>query len=265
MTDSGTKRLVYNEMPFSLSNKLRVMATPNMFFVRTGAQEEAGRMVRQATSMTVSKIAIIYFDSGFGKELHTLATEQLKLLPQMTVNSIVVDPQNSDLDAAAKAAVSGGAQMIFLFTPGRLASGIVKAYRDKGGAAFIVASSATSADQVVREIGADKAKGLGVIQVVPLAYRKDVPLVKEYQAAMSAINPSWEPTAYSLEGYVNAKILVEGIRRTRLLTPAGVNASLRRIKDYDLGGLIVDLTDPAKSGLKFSGIGIIRPDGKLKM
>ena len=75
----------------------------------------------------------------------------------------------------------------------------------------------------------------------------------------------WEPTAFSLEGYANAKILVEGIRRNRVHTPAGITASLRRIKNYDMGGLVVDLTDPSKSGLKFVDIGVVRRDGKLRL
>jgi branched-chain amino acid transport system substrate-binding protein len=250
--------------PFSLSNKLRMQATPNMFFIRTGSLEESQRMVRQAAAVGVSKVSLIYFDNAFGNELQSLASNQLKSLPQIKVQSILLDAKTTDMDAVAKSALADGAQMIMLLIPGRLSSAIIKSYRDQGGTAYIVAASATSADQVVREIGATKAIGVGVMQVVPLAHRTDLSLVKEYQAAMLASHGQVPPTAFSLEGYVNAKVLAEGIRRTKVVTPANVTASLRRLKGFDLGGLVVDLTDPTKSGLKFVDIGIISRDGKLR-
>lgn len=250
--------------PFSLSNKLRTQGTSNMFFIRTGSLEESRRMVRQAASTGVSKVSLIYFDNAFGNELHSLASGQLATLPNIKVQNIKLDAQTTDMDAIAKSALVDGAQMIMLLIPGRLSSAIIKSYRDQGGTGYIVAASATSADQVVKEIGAIKAIGVGVMQVVPLAHRVDLPLIKEYQAAMKAAHGELVPTAFSLEGYVNAKVLVEGIRRTKVVTPAAVTASLRRLKGYDLGGLVVDLTDPTKSGLKFVDIGIISRDGKLR-
>ncbi len=250
--------------PFSLSNKLRTQGTPNMFFIRTGSLEESQRMVKQAAAVGITKTSLIYFDNAFGNELHSLIGTQLKNHPAIKVQSIMLDAKTTEMDAVAKSALNDGAQMIMLLVPGRLSSAIIKSYRDQGGGALIIAASATSADQVVKEIGAVKAIGVGVMQVVPLAHRKDVPIVREYQAAMAAAHGEVRPTAFSLEGYVNAKVLVEGIRRTKVITPANVTASLRRLKGFDLGGMTVDLTEPTKSGLKFVDIGIITRDGNLR-
>jgi branched-chain amino acid transport system substrate-binding protein len=75
--------------PFSLSNKLRLQGVQNMFYVRTGSLEESKRMVKQAAAIGVTKVSLIYFDNAFGNELHALTLDQLKIAPQIKVQSIM--------------------------------------------------------------------------------------------------------------------------------------------------------------------------------
>jgi len=96
--------------------------------------------------------------------------------------------------------------------------------------------------------GRDYTRDLVNSQVVPSYEDADVPAVREYRALMDKHNPAappgmttdgYKPLArsfVSLEGFVNAKLLVELLRR---LGPqparAQIGAALAGIKDFELG------------------------------
>lgn len=251
--------------PFSLSNALRTRGEPHMFFVRTGSKEESHRMVQQARSMGMTRLALVYVDNNFGKELNALAREHLAAYPEIAVQTHALLSTDPDVNSVAKAILEKQTQMIFLLIPGRMVPAMVKAYRGLGGAGFMVTSSAASADQMVAALGPEAARGIAVMQVVPSVIRKDIPVVRDFHAAMNASHKTWQPTAFALEGYINARIVVEGLKRTSGTRPADLSKALRTIKGVDLGGLVVDLSDPKRSGLRFVDIGVIGQDGKLKM
>jgi branched-chain amino acid transport system substrate-binding protein len=252
--------------PFSLSNELRTRGVPQMFFVRTGSREEAGRMVRQAATMSITRLGLVYVDTGFGKEFNALIQEHLADQQGIASESYLLHPNAPDIDAAVTGLLRQQAQMVLLLVPGRMVPDFVRKYRSAGGGAFIMTTSAASADHLARTVGPAIARGVGVMQVVPSVHRMDLPIVRDFHAAMTATFKTWVPTAYALEGYINARILVEGLRRARPgATPADLTTALRSIRNLDIGGLVVDLSDPRRSGLRFVEIGVIGPDGRLKM
>jgi branched-chain amino acid transport system substrate-binding protein len=69
-------------------------------------------------------------------------------------------------------------------------------------------------------------------------------------------------TAFHLEGFVTARVLAEGLRRTRDVTPAGLARSLRGMGDVDLGGYRVDFSRD-NVGSSFVDIAVINGDGRL--
>jgi ABC-type branched-subunit amino acid transport system substrate-binding protein len=250
--------------PFSLSNALRTRGVPNLVFVRTGALEEARRMVGQSLGMGITRIAVVYAENSFGKEFHELARRSITAHAALQARSIAIDPKATDMRAAVAAMLEHRAQLSMLLVPGRMVPALVKAYREAGGGGFLVASSAASAELIVRSVGPELARGVGLIQVVPPVVRKDIPLVREFNEALAAMSANALPSAYALEGYINAKILTEGLRRSKSLSPEATTQALRGISGWDIGGLRVDLADPRRSGLSYADLGVIGRDGRLK-
>ena len=92
-----------------------------------------------------------------------------------------------------------------------------------------------------REIGAHFADGVIVTQVVP-HYAAQTTGVLDYQEHLSRYEPSEQPGFISLEGYVTAQLLVEGLRRAEELTTESVIDALESIRDLDLGmGSVINL------------------------
>jgi branched-chain amino acid transport system substrate-binding protein len=96
-----------------------------------------------------------------------------------------------------------------------------------------VGSTALSEELML--LGSKYANGIIVTQVVP-AVDSYSNVVLEYKSALSAYFPGENPDYVSLEGYVAANVLIEGLKRTgpQLDTERLVD-SLENLRDLDLG------------------------------
>ena len=89
----------------------------------------------------------------------------------------------------------------------------------------------SGAAQMASLLGPD-AKGLIFTQVVPFPWAVGIPVVKEYQQALARAAPGAEPSFSSLEGYVNAKVLVAALRAAgKDLSRAGITRALEGARD----------------------------------
>jgi len=84
---------------------------------------------------------------------------------------------------------------------------------------------------------------------VPFPWGTSVPVVKEYQAAAKKAGFS-DYNFGAMEGFLTAKIMVEGLRRAgRNLTREGFVDAMEKMNDVDLGGFFVKPT-------LFTGVGL---------
>jgi len=59
-----------------------------------------------------------------------------------------------------------------------------------------------------------EAAGVIMAQVVPLPTKKGIPVVGEYQNALAAVGAKPDISFSGLEGFISAKVLVEGLKRS---------------------------------------------------
>lgn len=87
----------------------------------------------------------------------------------------------------------------------------------------------------LKELGPSYADGVIVTQVVP-HYESEATGVIRYREALKRYHPDQHPDFISLEGYVAAQLLAEGLRRAGPdLDAEKLVDALESIKDYDLG------------------------------
>jgi ABC-type branched-subunit amino acid transport system substrate-binding protein len=100
----------------------------------------------------------------------------------------------------------------------------------------------------IREVGAD-GDGVYITQVVPSPEDPTVPLVKQYQADMKAAG-SQDADYTSLEGYLDAVVLVEALRKAGPdLTRASLLTAFESM-NTSVGGLKVEYSPRNHQGLK---------------
>jgi eukaryotic-like serine/threonine-protein kinase len=94
----------------------------------------------------------------------------------------------------------------------------------------------------LRELGPHYGEGLVVSQVVP-HYQSGATGVIRYRELLHKYRPEAEPGFISLEGFIAAECLVEGLRRAGPdLTTEKLIDALESIRDLDLGiGPIISL------------------------
>jgi len=86
-----------------------------------------------------------------------------------------------------------------------------------------------------------------VAQVVPYPWRASSPLVRQFQQIVRETPaPEAPPISYSsFEGFVAAKLLVDGLRRAGPnLTRANFALAMEAMQDHDLGGMHIRYSVP---------------------
>ena len=97
-----------------------------------------------------------------------------------------------------------------------------------------------------------QANGIGVSQVVPFPWDRWIPVVAEYQRVMRVNNPSARFGFTSLEGFMAAKLITEGIKNVQgPLSKETLLTSLKSIKKVDLGGFELDLSSNNKQASNY--------------
>ena len=92
-----------------------------------------------------------------------------------------------------------------------------------------------STDEALRALAVCRAEGVIVTQVVPLPASKSTAVLK-YQELLPKYSVGEKPDFVSLEGYLAAQLLIEGLRRSgREVTMESFIDSLEGMKGIDLG------------------------------
>ena len=122
-------------------------------------------------------------------------------------------------------------------------STIMKKARAAGIAAKFITVSFIGTSDFINEAGAD-GEGVYITQVMPSPADAAMPVVKQFQQDMKGADVNYT----SLEGYVNAMVLVEALKKAGPNpTRAGLVSTLEAMKT-DLGGLDIGFSDAKHQG-----------------
>ena len=138
---------------------------------------------------------------------------------------------------------------------------VIKAIRKHGGTTQIMTLSNNSSLAFVKELG---PAGIGVIitQITPAPHLLTTPLGQEFKKAAQASGATVSYAA--MEGYVSAKVMVEGLRRAgRNLTREGFVHAMESMHHTDFGGLMVNYGPDDHSGSEFVELTMIGKDGRI--
>ncbi len=191
----------------------------------------------------VRKIGVIYQDDAFGKavlEGVKLALEKHHASPA----ALGTFPRNSlDVDSGMKAVLDKNPQAVVVVGPYAPVAAIVKRAHAAGSYPTFLTVSFVGTEEFIREAGKD-AEGTIITQVVPPYDRTDFPTVDLYRKSLSKYYSDAPPSFASLEGFVDAMVLVEGLKRAGAEpTREKLIAGIESIHKMDIGlgpGLLLD-------------------------
>ncbi len=238
---------------------------PFLFITRASYAEEVEKITEQYVTTGYTRFAILFQNDAFGLDVLASAEQAITRAGGFLVAKGSYAKNTTEVEAAVKTIGAAKPQAVIMIANTAASSEFVKQSREDGNFAQFVALSVTDAAQVVSRIGADKAEGLVLTQVVPDPNSRAVPLIREVQDNFAKFAPK-EVTANHtfVEGYLGAKVLVEALRR------AGPNPTRKKLRDtleamknYDAGGVFITFSANRHAGSRFVDITILNRAGKL--
>ncbi|MDP9996021.1 ABC-type branched-subunit amino acid transport system substrate-binding protein [Variovorax boronicumulans] len=246
--------------PITGTVALRKKTAPNTFWVRVNYDQEVEKLVTTAAVLGQTRIGLVHSNDPLGQSVlaaFKAALAKAKLEPAV----IATTPNTTSMEVgpAAEAIAKAKPQVIIIGLAGT-APVFMKALRDAGGNSSAYGLSITAS--ALAAMG-DLARGLGFVIVVPSPYSTKFEIVRRYQADMVA-NGTKDFSLTSLEGYINAAVLAEGLRRAGgSPTRASVMAGLASIENFDLGGLKINYGRTNREGGHFVDVAVIGSRGQM--
>ncbi|MGL5004866.1 MAG: ABC transporter substrate-binding protein, partial [Casimicrobium sp.] len=179
------------------------------FTVRASYAAEVVRALELQLRLGRTNFAFLTADDSFGNPLLAAAT---KKLAEVNLKPVFekVDNRNANIEPALVKFLAAKPDVIVLICSATCASDFVNKYVERGGATQFITLSNNSSNSFIKGMGKN-ARGVIVMQVMPLPSSKTVGISKEYTAAATAAK--LEPSHTGLQGYISARLLAEGLRR----------------------------------------------------
>jgi ABC-type branched-subunit amino acid transport system substrate-binding protein len=181
-----------------------------------------------------------------------------KLTPVIITKFARVKP---DYTATAATIIKANPGALIVVSSAKNTVEVIKHIRAQGGNMQIMTQSNNSSAAFVEDLGPAGA-GIIVAQITPAPHMLSTRLGQEFNVAAKVAGTTISYPA--IEGYVNAKVLVEGLRRAgRNLTREGLVRSLESMQRVDFGGLMVTYGANDHSGSEFIELTMIGKNGRF--
>ena len=237
-----------------------------LFITRASYEAEINKIIQQYSLTGYRTYAVLYQDDPFGLDVLGSTEALVGKFDSKIVAKAGYKKNTTEVSEAVKTIAAAAPHAVIMISNTAASSEFLKQSRAAGNNAQFITISVTDAAQVVERIGKDVANGLALTQVFPDPESRSIPLTREIMENFSKFKPSGEitPNQTLVEGYVGAKVLVEGLRRAGPKpTRQKLRDALEQIKDYDTGDLYVGFSPTNHSGVHYVDITIINREGKL--
>jgi branched-chain amino acid transport system substrate-binding protein len=247
--------------PFTGAEALRDPFNRNIFHVRASYYDETEKIVEQLVTTGLKKIAVFYQNDAYGKAGLAGVERALKSRNLPLIATATVERNTTDVAKAVSEIVPKQPDAIVMVSAYKSIAAFVRSAQQAGFAGQFHNVSFVGSKALADELAKDGV-GVAISQVVPFPWSPTTPVVKEYQQAMAKAGEK-NTSFTSLEGYIAAKVFVEGLRRAgKDLTREKLVEALER-GPIDVGGFQVNYTPQNHTGSKFVELTIIVKDGKF--
>ncbi len=221
--------------PFTGAMALRQPALRNVFHVRASYDDETALIVNQLHNLGLKKIAVFRQNDSYGQAGLDGVTKALKALNLAPVAVGTVERNTTKVEDAVKTIVAAQPDGVVQISSYKSCAAFIRSARTSGygGQFFNVSFVGTKA--LSDELDKD-ALGVVVSQVMPYPFSPAVPIVRDYREAVKAAGGDTTVNYSSLEGYIDARIFVEGLRRGRSNTREGLANGLESLQHVDFDG-----------------------------
>jgi len=181
------------------------------------------------------RVGVIYPDDAFGAAVLEGVKAALKEHGAEPASAASYQRQSAQVGGAIDVVRGANPEAVVVVGPANTVAPILKQAHAKGWNPLFLTVSFVGTDELITEAGGD-AEGVVITQVVPPYYMTEFKSVQLYRRALTKYSPGEQPNFVSLEGFVDAMAMVEGLKRAgKELTREGLIHGIESIHDFDMG------------------------------
>lgn len=249
--------------PVTGAQSLREPFNKNIFNIRDSYFQETEKIVEQLDAIGVKQIAVFYQNDAYGNAGLEGVTRALKKRKLDVLAVATVERNSTDVAAAVSKLKAAKPRAVIMISAYKSCAAFIRAMQREGGSLpYFWNISFVGSQALSSELGA-AGRGVMVSQVMPSPWNEQLAVVKEYRK-LYLTKAGREPDYVSLEGFIAAKVFVEGLRHVKgRVTREGFTRALETMGDYDVGGYSVKFGPRNHNGSDFVDLTIITTGGKF--
>ncbi len=232
-----------------------------IFNVRASYWDETEAIVQHLTAMSIDRIAVFYQNDAYGQAGLTGVERALKKRKLELAAKGTVERNTVDVAKAVEGIRKADPQAVVMISAYKSCAAFIKEMKRKGANPTFWNVSFVGSKALAAELDRE-GRGVQISQVVPFPWDNSIPVVKEYRGLLAQAKA--EPGFGTLEGYIAAKVMVEGLRRAgRNLTRDSFIKAMETLDPYDVGGFKVAYSHTNHNGSHFVDLTIISRDQRF--
>lgn len=204
--------------------------------IRASYYQETAEAVRHfVDGLGIRKIAVFYQHDEYGFDGFAGTERALKGYGLEPVAESSYVRGTTDVEAAAERIIASEAKAAILVGTSDPCAKFIKLVKQRRPDMLYHSVSFVGAEELVEKLGPD-AEGVVVTQVVPPPWETSLPAAEEYGKLLKQYFPDDVPNFVSFEGFINAKVMVEILRRAgRDLSRVKFLETVERMESYSPG------------------------------
>lgn len=248
--------------PNTGATALHKSGAKNVFWVRTNYDQEVERLVKLADNLGMTRFGLVYPDDPFGQSV-LQSFEAALARRNIDAVGLASTPGTASLEVQAAAKKLAGLPLqVLIMSLAGTAPAFYQAYRAAGGVSMCygLSVSGTAANLARLSKGNDRPF---FSVIVPSPNARKFALVRQYRRDMKVAGFNSE-SLMSLEGYVDACVLAEGLRRAGPKADReSLIAGLESLSNFDVGGLHLNFGKNTREGNTYTDTVTIDGNGRL--
>ena len=246
---------------FTGAQSLREPFNRYVFNVRASYFDETEAIIQHLVLGGAKRIAVFYQNDAYGKAGLAGVERAMKKRNLVISSTATVERNTVDVAKAVQTMSKDNPAAIVMISAYKSCAAFIKAMQRAGAFPQFWNVSFVGSKALAGEMGED-GRGVQISQVVPFPFSDLNPVVREYQKRIGGAD---KVSFTSLEGYLAARVLVEGLKRAgKNPTRETLVDGLASIGKLDLGGFTVNYTPTNHNGSSFVDLTIISRGGTFK-
>lgn len=260
----ATKEKIPFIAPFTGAMALRMPFNRHVFHVRASYNDETNLIVKHLAVLGLTKIAVFYQNDAYGKAGLEGVTQALSSFGLAPVAQATVERNSVDVGNAVRTIIAATPDAVVQISTYQTSAAFIRQSRKAGYGGTYYNVSFVGTQALADALGRDGA-GVVVSQVMPSPYTTIKPISRDFVNAVRLAGKEAQINFSSMEGYVAARLLVDGLKRSGgKASRETLIAGLEGMGNQSLGGFPVSYSPTDHVASHFVELSMLSGDGRVR-